>query len=249
MSNNKLFMKNLAISSADLYVYGEIVDEKWWDSDVDAKDLRDAIEGLGNGSTLNIYVNSPGGSVFVASAMTAMLERAKERGVTVNAYVDGLAASAASFLIMAADNIIMYKNSMIMVHKPMSYAWGNANDLQSTIDALNTIEESVMIPLYEKKAIGDIEKIKQMINNETWLSAQETAEFFNVTISDNEAQIAALADRELLSRYKNVPEALANIPKPEQAPAPTPAAEPEPTPAPIDYSRFEKALNNLRKER
>ena len=247
--SNKLFMKNLAISSADLYVYGEIVDEKWWDSDIDAKDLRDAIDGLGNGSTLNIYVNSPGGSVFVASAMTAMLERAKERGVTVNAYVDGLAASAASFLIMAADNIIMYKNSMIMVHKPMSYAFGNANDLQSTIDALNTIEESVMIPLYEKKAIGDIEAIKQMINNETWLSAEETAEFFNVTISENEAQIAAMADRELLSRYKNVPEALANIPKPEQAPTPTPKAEPEPAPAPIDYSRFEKTLDNLRKER
>lgn len=243
--SNKLFMKNLAISSADLYVYGEIVDEKWWDSDVDAKDLRDAIDGLGNGSTLNIYVNSPGGSVFVASAMTAMLERAKERGVTVNAYVDGLAASAASFLIMAADNIIMYKNSMIMVHKPMAYASGNVNDLQSTIDALNKVEETVMLPLYEKKAIGDMETIKEMINKETWLSAEETAEFFNVEISDNEAQIAALADRELLNRYKNVPEALANIPKP----APTPTAEPEPTPAPIDYSRFEKALNNLRKER
>lgn len=242
--NKKLFMKNLAISSADLYLYGEIVDEKWWDSDVDAKDLRDAIEGLGNGSVLNIYVNSPGGSVFVASAMVSMLERAKERGVTVNAYVDGLAASAASFLIMAADNIIMYKNSMLMIHKPMSYAWGNANDLQSTIDALNTIEDVVMLPLYEKKAIGDLEKIKQMINDETWLTADETAEFFNVTISEAESQIAALADKELLNRYKNVPDALSEKLKPAE---PKPA--PEPKPEPIDYSKFEEVINKLRKER
>lgn len=228
--NKKLFVKNLAETSADLYLYGEIVDEKWWDSDVDAKDLRDAIDGLSEGSTLNMYVNSPGGSVFVASAMASMLERAKERGVTVNAYVDGLAASAASFLIMAADNITLYKNSMLMIHKPMSFAWGNANDLQATIDALNNIEDSVMMPLYEKKAIGEMEKIKELVNAETWLTADETAELFDVTISDANAQIAALADKEVLSRYKNVPKAL---------------KEPEKV---IDYSDFERRFENLRKE-
>lgn len=228
--NKKLFVKNLAETSADLYLYGEIVDEKWWDSDVDAKDLRDAIDGLGEGSTLNMYVNSPGGSVFVASAMASMLERAKERGVTVNAYVDGLAASAASFLIMAADNITLYKNSMLMIHKPMSYAWGNANDLQATIDALNNIEDAVMMPLYEKKAIGEMEKIKELVNAETWLTADETAELFDITISDTNAQIAALADKEILDRYKNVPKALK-----------------EPTKV-IDYSDFERRFENLRKE-
>lgn len=242
--HNKIFFKNIASSSADLYVYGEIVDEKWWESDVDAKDVRDAIEGLTNGSVLNIYVNSPGGSVFVASAMTSMLERAKERGVTINAYVDGLAASAASFLIMAADNIIMYKNSMMMIHKPMSMAWGNANDLQKTIDALNTIEEAVMMPLYEKKAIGDLETIKEMINNETWLTADETAEFFNVILSENEANIAACADRELLGNYRNVPEALIKTPEPVEEPEVTDTEEEEI----IDYSRFEESIKKLRKE-
>lgn len=254
--SNKLFMKNVAPTAADLYVYGQIVDEKWWDTDVNAKDLRDAIDGLNEGSILNLYVNSPGGSVFVASAMTAMINRCKERGVCVNAYVDGVAASAASFLIMAADNIVMYKNSMLMIHKPMSMAFGNADELQKTIDALNKIEESVMMPLYEQKAIGDMETIKDMIDAETWLSAEETAQYFDVTISDNEAQIAALVDRDVLKNYKNVPTALVEgltaepieDPEEEREPIDESVPEPEPVPDPIDYSGYETRIENLRKE-
>lgn len=248
--NNKLFIKNLAseVSSADLYVYGEIVDEKWWDSDVDAKAVRDAIEGLGNGSVLNLYVNSPGGSVFVASAMVSMLERAKQKGVTINAFVDGLAASAASFLIMAADNITMYKNSMLMIHKPMSIAWGNADELMKMVTTLNQIEDSVMMPLYEKKAKAEMDVIKEMIDKETWLSADEVTEFFNVEISDNEAQIAACADKELLKKYRNTPEELTKEEEKVEEQAEEVLEEEipeEPVEEPLDYSEFENILKDL----
>lgn len=128
--------KNESDENTDLYIYGAITDNKeddWFssDSDVDLNDFKETLSNLNDNSTLNMYVNSPGGSVFASSTMASMLQRAKEtKGIKVKAFVDGLAASAASFLIMVADEINMYANSMLMIHKPMSIAWGNANDMQ-----------------------------------------------------------------------------------------------------------------------
>ena len=155
--------KNITSLEADLYIYGEIVQEKsvdFWtgeesQTEVGLMDFKKELEDLGNVQTLNLYINSPGGEVFTASTMISLLERQKAKGTIINAYVDGLSASAASFLMMVADNIYIYKNSVVMIHKPMSVAWGNVNEMQKTIDALNKIEDSVMIPMYMSKAKVD----------------------------------------------------------------------------------------------
>ena len=132
--------KNITSSEADLFIYGEIVSEHddWFGSDSDfaLTDFKDELDNLGNIKTLSIYINSPGGDVFTASTMISMLKRLKDNGTIINAYVDGLSASAASFLMMVADNIYLYKNSIVMVHKPMSIAIGNVNDMQKTIEFL-----------------------------------------------------------------------------------------------------------------
>ena len=161
--------KNMLEESSDLYIYGAIItskDDEWFpsESDVDLNDFKEVLDTLKNNSTLNIYVNSPGGSVFAASTMASMLQRAKEtKNINIKAYVDGLAASAASFLIMVADEINMYTNSMLMLHKPLTFAYGNAKELQKEIDVLNSIEDNVMMPLYEKKAKCDKDTLKNLI--------------------------------------------------------------------------------------
>ena len=186
--------KNITSTEADLFIYGEIVQEKsvdWWtgeesQTEIGLMDFKKELDNLGSIQKLNIYINSPGGDVFTASTMISMLERQKDKGTEINAYVDGLSASAASFLMFAADHIYLYKNSIVMVHKPMSWAVGNANDMQKTIDALNKIEDSVMIPMYLSKAKCDEAKIKELIDAETWLSSTEMQEYFDVIVLNEE---------------------------------------------------------------
>lgn len=211
--------KNITSTEADLFVYGEIVQEKtvdWWtgeesQTEVGLMDFKKSLDELGNIQKLNIYINSPGGDVFTASTMISMLERQKGKGTEINAYVDGLSASAASFLMFVADNIYLYKNSVVMVHKPMSWSVGNANDMQKTIDALNKIEDSVMLPMYSLKAKCDEAKIKELIDAETWLSSTEMQEYFDVILLDEEKVAVASISSKLFSRYKNVPDVIKNV--------------------------------------
>ena len=236
--------KNESDLNVDLYIYGAITDNKdedWFSSqdDVDLKDFKEKLDNLDNGSTLNLYVNSPGGSVFAASTMASMLQRAKEsKNITIKAYVDGLAASAASFLIMVADEINMYDNSMLMIHKPLSMAWGNADDLQKEIDVLNQIENGVMIPLYEKKAKCDTDTIKNLINAESWLSASETDSFFNVNLLNESKTVNACIDNDLFKYYKNVPKQFKNEVKAKQQ-------EIVDKKQSIDYSYFDNKLSSI----
>ena len=204
--------KNVTSTEADLYIYGEIVQEKyvdWWTgeeskTDVALMDFKEELDKIGNVQTLNLYINSPGGDVFVASAMISMLERVKNKGTTINAYVDGISASAASFLMFAADNIYLYKNSIVMVHKPMSYAYGNSNDMQKVIDTLEKIESSTMIPMYMSKAKISEDEVKKLIEVESWLSSEEMNNYFDVTVL-NEEKTAVACSSNLFDKYKNVP--------------------------------------------
>lgn len=217
--NKKFYeFKNITSSEADLFIYGEIVQEKsvdWWtgeesQTDVGLMDFKEQLDSIGNVQKLNLYINSPGGDVFTASTMISMLQRLKDKGTTINAYVDGLSASAASFLMMVADNINLYKNSTVMIHKPMSFAFGNANEMQKTIDVLNKIEESVMIPMYMNKSKVDEEEIKSIINAESWFSAKEMGKYFNVTLLDEEKTAVASISSNLFKNYKNVPDFIKN---------------------------------------
>lgn len=261
MKNKFYEFKNETETSNDLYIYGAITSDKsddWMasESDIDLSEFKEKIDSIMNNSILNIYVNSPGGSVFAASTMCSMLQRAKEtKNIKINAYVDGLAASAASFLIMVADEINMYSNSMLMVHKPMSFAIGNANDMQKEIDTLNSIEDNVMIPLYEKKAKCDKETIKNLIEVESWLSAKEVDNLFNVNLLDEAKECNACIDKNLFKCYKNVPNNLnenQNIIKNSDEEQ---VKEEEPKQQEIveeiqdiDYSYFENKLNSVRGE-
>ena len=209
MDSKKKFyeFKNITSKAADLFLYGEIVEDDvdWWTGEKDPSlvgllSFKQELDNIGNVKNLNIYINSPGGDVFTASTMISMLQRKKDKGTTINAYVDGLSASAASFLMMVADNVNLYRNSTVMIHKPMSIAIGNANDMQKTIDALNKIEDSVMLPMYMDKALATEEEIKNLINEETWLSASDMSKYFNVNILNEEKVAVASIKSNLFKR-------------------------------------------------
>ena len=214
MKNKFYEFKNISENSADLYIYGALMNDKteeWFpaESDVDLNDFKDVLDNLTNNANLNMYVNSPGGSVFAASTMVSMLKRAKEnKKIKITSWIDGLCASAASFLIMVSDEIKLYTNSMLMVHKPMSLVLGNAIDMKKEIDTLNSIEENVMLPLYMNKAKCSRDEIRKLIDDETWLSAEETDKYFNVCLLNETKECTACVDSELFKRYKNVPKEL-----------------------------------------
>ncbi len=215
-------VKNITETSADIYIYGTICLEKevnWWtgeiienETNIYLMDFKKMLDELGNVNTINLYINSPGGDVFVTSTIISMLRRIKDRGTKIEVYIDALAASAASFLIMIADNIHIYKNSMIMVHKPMTYAYGNTIDIQKVIDELEQVENSTMIPMYMSKAKEGIteDKIKELIANESWLGAEKIQEYFDVIVEEEEKMIAACVDKKVFAHYKNIPEILQN---------------------------------------
>lgn len=197
-----------------LYVYGEIISgsEKWDETEVVFDDFRDAVEAMSEGSTLDIYINSPGGSVFATSGIVALLRRAKERGVVINATIDGLAASCASWLPMVANKIYAYSQSIMMIHSPFTFVVGNAKEMEREIAVLNKIQNDVMIPLYMEKAKEGVtaERIQELMEAETWLNASEMAELFDIEILEEERDVRMCATKEILNKFKNTPVEILN---------------------------------------
>lgn len=209
------------ISSKDkneLYLYGAIVSDKWDETDVTFKDFRDALEEMSDNSTLDIYINSPGGEVFVCQSIVSLLKRAKAtKNITINATIDGLGASCASWLPMVADNIYIYQGSILMLHKPLTMMWGNANDMKKEIELLDKIENSEMIPAYMNKAKEGVSEdtIKELLSKESWLDSDEIQQYFDVTLLDDSKQLVACVDKEIFKNYKKVPESLLSKEEPK----------------------------------
>ena len=199
-----------------------------------------------------LYINSPGGSVFAASTIVSMLRRFKQQTKSkIHSYIDGLCASAATYLLMVADDVNIYQNSIMMIHKPMGLAWGNANELQREIDVLNTIENDMMIPMYMNKSKISEEEIKQLVNDETWFNGNENDElyignYFEVNYLEDVKEVVACTSQELFKNYKHVPNKLKEQPKVANEDEKEKEEEVSNVQKP-DYSAFEEVIKTLRK--
>lgn len=191
---------------ADVFIYGEIVSCQWDDTDTTAASFKEDLDDLGDINTINLHINSPGGSVFEGVAIGNML---KQNNAKVNVYVDALAASIASVIAMAGDTIFMPKNSMLMIHNPSSVAWGNANDFRKTADDLDKIGLS-MQQTYLAKAGDKLDQstLQDLMNNETWLSAYDAYSYGLCDVVQEENQAAACVSTDLFNKYHNVPKNL-----------------------------------------
>lgn len=155
-----------------LYIY-EMIGEDWWTGGgVTAKKVVDALEALKGVKTLNIFINSEGGDIFEAKAIIENLERFDAEKVV---YVDGLAASAASFIAMVGDRIITSPVATWMIHEAWSVALGRAADLRAMADLLD-MQNRTMAETYATQTGGTTDEMLELMAAETWMDARQAKE-------------------------------------------------------------------------
>lgn len=165
-------MKNDEEKSAELILYGSIGSDEYWD-DISDKAFKQDIENLGDVENITLHINSPGGSVFSAVAIANTLKNHKAK---VTANIDGLAASAATIITSACDTVRMPKNALFMIHNPITFAYGNNQEMQKTVEMLDKVKNSI-IETYLNKTKTDKETLSELMDNETWMNAEEAKEY------------------------------------------------------------------------
>lgn len=153
-----------------LYFDGYIAQDSWFDDDITPKKFKAELTAATG--DIAVWLNSPGGDVFAASQIYTML---KEYEGKVTVKIDGIAASAASVIAMAGDEIVMSPVAMMMIHNPATVIFGEAADLQSGIKMLSEVKESI-VNAYEARTGLPRAKISNMMDAETWFSAQKAVE-------------------------------------------------------------------------
>lgn len=165
------------VASADettIYLYDAIVSDEetaqWWGG-VSAEALVPEIRAIKTG-VIHLRINSPGGDVFAAQAIAAAI---RDTGAKVIAHVDGYAASAATTIATAADEVEMADGSFYMIHNAWTWAMGNANELSATVALLQKLDGD-MARQYAAKSGKTPEEVRAMMDEETWFTAQEAVD-------------------------------------------------------------------------
>lgn len=201
------FKNYIPNETADLYIYNEI--SSWEDEDVtSANSFKKDLDELGNVKYINLYINSPGGSVADGLAIASMLKRHK---AFVTAHVDSMACSIASVITCACDKVIMPSNTMLMVHNALigGFFFGNAKDFRKQADDLDKITESLRQTYLDKA--GDKlteEKLIELMDAESWLTAKEC---FDLGLCDEiveSKRMVAKCDTKVFSNFVNVPDSI-----------------------------------------
>lgn len=153
-----------------LFINGTIAEDSWFDDDVTPQMFKEELmDGSGN---ITVWINSPGGDCVAAAQIYNRL-REYEGKVTVK--IDGIAASAASVIAMAGDTVLMSPVSMMMIHNPMTIAFGDSGEMQRAIDMLKSVKDSI-INAYELKTGVSRTKLAHLMDAETWMDANKAIE-------------------------------------------------------------------------
>jgi len=168
---NKKFWVWDKLDENTLRLDGVIAESSWFGDEVTPSMFKSELTQR-NGD-ITVWLNSPGGDVFAAVQIYNMLLE-HEGKVTVK--IDSLAASAASVIAMAGDEVLMSPSSLLMVHDPMSIVFGNEADMASCIDMLKEVKEAI-INAYELKTKAQRAKLSQFMASETWFNAKKAVEW------------------------------------------------------------------------
>ena len=153
-----------------LFLNGTIAEESWFDDEITPHLFKDELmSGSGN---ITVWINSPGGDCVAAAQIYNMLMDYKG-DVTVK--IDGIAASAASVIAMAGTNVLVSPVSMLMIHNPMTAAFGNSDEMQKAIEMLSSVKDSI-INAYEIKTGLSRAKLSRLMDAETWMDANKAVE-------------------------------------------------------------------------
>lgn len=209
---------------------------------VSAKEFAGALDDLPSTvEEIRLHINSPGGEVFEGVAILNLLRAHDARVVAI---VDGLAASAASFIACGADEVVMARNSEMMIHDAWGLCVGNAEDMRSLADMLDSISDNIA-SVYAEKAGGTVAEWRAAMAKETWYSAEEAvgaglADRLDKKSADDaknrfDLSIFTYAGRE-------------HAPDPQaQPPAPVPPAKP--VTDPVDVTPTEDAAEQEERDR
>lgn len=208
IDNGKMEIKSLVDGIPELYFYGDITGstfDNWQDEDKCPQDVSDFLSQLEGATDINIYINSGGGDSFAGMAIYNMLKR---NSANKHVYVDGIAASAASIIAMAGDLITIPNTAELMIHNAWTIAMGNANDFRDLAAFLDKADQAYLNAYVQNATDGvTADQIKQMMDNTTWMTGAEAAKVFkNIDVQD--IQVAACAESQYYSHYKNLPEGL-----------------------------------------
>ena len=233
---NKYYAMETAEKETDIMIFGDITSWPWMESDVSSYNLSKQIAGLDT-DAINIHLNSYGGEVSEGLAIYNALKQHKAK---VRTYCDGFACSIASVIFMAGDERIMSNASMLMVHNPWTYTEGNAQELRKTAEDLDKMSQASVNAYMESVSITE-DEVKQLLDDETWLTPAEALEYgfaTAVTGKDPQAKYSQSVRKGIMQKL------LAK----QQEPDPAPQADLEPEPIPEEKTLMKLFKGVARKE-
>jgi ATP-dependent Clp endopeptidase proteolytic subunit ClpP len=189
-------IENKAEKEATVYIHDEI-----GYYGVKASEFVKALNEI-TAKTINLHINSPGGNVFDGVTIYNAL---RDHKATIKVKIDGLAASIASVIAMAGDTVDIAKNAMMMIHRAWTIAAGNANEMRKTAEVLEKIDKGTVIGTYADKTGLDENKLTELVDAETWLTADEAKSLGFADTIGGETDAKACWD---LTGYNNVPQAV-----------------------------------------
>ena len=201
---------------------------------VSAKGFLAELAALPDATPLALRLNSPGGSVFDAVAIYNAIKR---HTGTVTVWIDGIAASAASYIAMAGDEVVMPENAFLMIHDPAGMVMGTAIDMRSMAEALDKIKGS-LLQGYAAKSGRSQEEIAPLMAAETWLDAKDA---LDLGFADRIAEPVRIAARFDVGRFRNAPPVLVEGAGDEAVDEDSGAAEADVDPAPAEAASDDDA--------
>jgi len=192
--DKKFAIKMKSNDVAEIVIYEDIGKSDWFSDALSAKDFDATLKDLpANVNTIEVRINSYGGDVFDGITIYNRLKKHKAKKIV---YIDGIAASIASVIAMAGDEIVMGEGAVLMIHSAWTIAMGNSRDFLNTADRLDEIDDQI-VGIYQKKTGMDRNELKDMIHAETFIYADEAVEkgFADKKDEDMTASIAASANK------------------------------------------------------
>ena len=223
-SQGLLRIDNKAADEATLYLYGAIVSDNFWGDAIAAIDFVKELASV-TAKTIHLRIDSPGGEIFAGQSMAQAI---REHPANVIAHIDGLAASAASWVALAADEVLISAGGMVMIHQAQGMAFGNSNDFRETADLLDKLD-AVLVSGYVKETGQSENQITDWMAAETWFNADEAVKHGfadRVASSDKAASNQVCNPAWNLAAYEHAPEIVA-IPKEDSGVSPAPTFEPD----------------------
>lgn len=200
---NRLEFKNEG-KAVEINIYGEIGDNYWKeegdDSVTSVQELEKFLKENKDASTIDIYINSNGGSVFDGVAIYNMLKRHR---AYKRVFIDGFACSVASVIAMVGNTITMPKTSMMMIHNAWTVAMGNAEEMRKVAEDLDKIND-VIRQAYLGKVNIDEKKLVALMNDESFLTAEECFEYGFCTRLEGETEISEVSVTDALNEYNKL---------------------------------------------